>query len=236
MTGFLRTAFDGLLDLVYPPRCLVCETLGEPWLCPECVKKINPVPRPYCDRCGHPLIGPECTDCEGRERSFETARAAGEYSGVLREAIHHFKYGGHRMLAEPLAQILHKYLSHRSDFTWSKAQLIVPVPIHKVRKRIRGYNQSELLADELARLTGIPSRHDLMERRARTRPQVELSRDERRENLRGAFVVTSPDIIGKTILLIDDVSTTCSTVHECSAALKKAGAKRVYVLCLAFGS
>jgi ComF family protein len=161
----------------------------------------------------------------------------GEYSGVLRDAIHQFKYNGHRMLAADLAGLMYKYLTTRSDFNSKGVDLIVAVPIHPVKKRLRGYNQSELLANELSRLTGIPASSRTVERFRQTRAQVELSREERLRNVSGAFKVASPEqLAGKKLLLIDDVSTTCSTVHECSLALRSGGASRVQVLCLAFGS
>ena len=227
---------DGLLDLIYPPKCLVCQAFGESYLCPKCIAQIEPVPDPYCPRCGHVIYGPQCKKCSERVRSFTKARAAGQYEGVLRQAIHEFKYKGSRMLAQPLALVLHRYLDKNSDFRWRKADILVPVPIHHTRKRTRGYNQSELLADELSKIVGIPMVHDALIRKFQTRPQVELSADERKTNVRDAFHVQHPsDISGKTILLIDDVGTTSSTIHECSLALLRARALRVYVLCLAFG-
>lgn len=237
MAEFVKAVADGILDLIYPPKCLICGTMGEEWICKSCLSRIDPVPQPYCDRCGHPLLAPQCNNCLGRVSSFKAARAAGEYSGVFKDAIHQFKYSGHRMLASPLAHVLHNYLETDADLDWNAADVIVPVPIHHVRKRLRGYNQSELLAKELSRLTGKPVVTGAVKRIIRTKAQVDLSRTGRRENMKGAFRVVSPEVIkGKKVLLIDDVATTCSTVHECSLALRAGGATRVYVLCLAFGS
>lgn len=237
MTNPVRETITGLLDLVYPVKCLTCETFGESYLCPSCTKLISHVKRPFCIRCGHPQWGAECRNCSGRARSFSVARAAGEYSGVLRDAIHAFKYGGARMLADPLAGLLHEYLTERADMPWGRADCIVAVPIHPVRKRLRGYNQSELLAERLSHMTGLPLVRNAVVRIKSTRPQVELSGDERRANVRAAFLVRRPEVVrGKTILLVDDVATTCATIHECSAALLSGGAFKVYVICLAFGA
>lgn len=234
-SSIAREAIDGVLDLIYPPRCLVCGTIGAPYFCAECVDQVESIPRPYCRRCGHPSKSTRCRDCGGMPRSFTTARAAGVYSGPLRKAVHEFKYGGHRMLAEPLGQLLFDYLSHDSDFPWESADLLIPIPIHHTRKRLRGYNQSELLAEEISRLTGKPVMRDAVSRTVNTRPQVSLSEEGRRCNIRNAFSVSDNiDLKKKVILLIDDVATTCSTVHECSLALLKGGAARVYVACLAF--
>jgi ComF family protein len=141
------------------------------------------------------------------------------------------------MLAPSLAGLLHKYMMTRCDVSYNSVDLILPVPIHDAKRRLRGYNQSQLLAAELSGLCGIPGEWKAVKRRASAHAQVELSRSERLRNVQGAFRVVLPEVIrGKRILLIDDVATTCSTVHECSLALLDAGASRVYVLCLAFGS
>ena len=227
---------NGLLDLVYPPRCLGCDTLGEDYLCDACLKEIERVPQPACRICGHTLTASDCHNCAGRVRSFTSARGAADYDGVLREAIQDFKYNGKRMLARPLGDLMFAYLEKRADFPWRKADCIIPVPIHPRRRRFRGYNQSELLARHLSERTGIPLVTGLLIRRRWTKPQVECSRDERRTNLLKAFRVLNPvPICGKTVILVDDVSTTGSTIHEASIALRRAGVERIYVLCLAFG-
>jgi len=233
---FLETIIDGFLDLVYPPKCVVCQTLDPSYICGSCLSGIEEVPRPYCLTCGHPLGGSICRNCANRVRSFTAARAAGNYSGVLRTAIHEFKYGGKRMLADPLARLLHNYLK-KSDFAWRRADCVVPVPIYPSRRRVRGYNQSELLAERLSSLVRRPLMRGALVRTRRTRPQVELAGYERRVNVRDAFRVRKSDQVkGKTVLLVDDVATTCSTIHECSLALLEAGAAGVYVVCLAFGA
>lgn len=138
------------------------------------------------------------------------------------------------MLAEPLAKLLHRYLTEDADFPWESADVVVPVPIHPTKRRQRGYNQSELLAEELCRLTGKPLLSDALIRQMRTRSQVELSGQQRRENMRNAFKVTKPEETrGRIVLLVDDVTTTCSTAHECSLALLRGNAAKVYVICLA---
>lgn len=232
-----QSTLDGLFDLVFPPKCIICGELNPHYLCASCLPEIAPVPRPYCLRCGHPMYGPKCRNCWGRVRSFTTARAAGDFDGVLREAIHAFKYGGMRVLADPLAHLLYRYLTTQSDFPWRRCDCIAPVPIHPARQRIRGYNQSELLAERLSDMTGVPLLTGGVVRNRRTRPQVELSGDHRRDNVRSAFHVPRPDSVkGKNILLVDDVATTCSTIHECSLALVSGGAHNVYVICVAFGA
>ncbi len=141
------------------------------------------------------------------------------------------------MLADPLAHVLYRYLNTRADFPWRRTNCIVPVPIHPARQRVRGYNQSELLAERLCEMTGLPLLSNVLVRGQHTRPQVELSGDERRENVKAAFQAAEPSQVkGKIVLLVDDVATTCSTIHECSLALLSGGAFKVYAVCLAFGA
>ncbi len=228
--------FNGLLDLVYPPRCLVCDTFGEDCLCRSCRRQIERIAKPACPRCGHTLVREVCGNCADRVRSFTSARAAGQYDGALREAIQEFKYNGRRMLARPLGDLMYEYLEKDADFPWRKADCIIPVPIHPIRQRYRGYNQSELLARRLSELTGLPVVSDLLVRRRWTKPQVYCFREDRRRNLEKAFRVRNlVPICGRTVLLVDDVATTCSTIHEASVALRRAGVERIYALCLAFG-
>lgn len=234
MIGFLRELAQGTLDLVYPPKCLVCGEFQPRYLCPACVDLIEPVDEPCCDICGHTLFDAACRACSGRPRSFTKAIGVGKYSGVLREAIHAFKYQGARCLADELGDLMYARLSPKSGIPTSRIDCIIPMPIHPVRQRLRGYNQSDLLAHRLSHLTGIPVIPRAISRTVKTHPQVDLSREARQTNVKGAFTCADPSpLAGKTVLLIDDVATTSSTIHECSRTILAGGADRVYVLCLA---
>jgi ComF family protein len=157
---------------------------------------------------------------------FDGAWSYGFYEGALRKLIHVYKYQGVETLARPLADFLVAALPDDQPIDW-----IVPVPMHWWRKWKRGYNQSDLLAQELSRRTGIPVVNALRRVR-RTPPQAGLSNHERRLNLRAAFSVTrSPR--ARHVLLIDDVLTTGATASACGSVLKKAGAAGVNVLTLA---
>jgi ComF family protein len=160
--------------------------------------------------------------------------SVGVYEGVLKELIHQFKYKEKKYLANPLGKLLvdfvGKYLKEeRFDY-------IVPIPLDKARGRKRGYNQAELLARVLAEGINKPVLTHIVERREKTKPQFGLKRDERFENLSGAFEVSRSGkgnvtpIMGKTILLLDDLATTGATLDECAKALKRAGASEVYGL------
>jgi ComF family protein len=226
-----------VLDLLYPPRCFVCRELGPAGgFCDACLAAVTPVPSPSCDRCGHPLGNhQDCYHCHRRPPAFVRGRAWGSYEGVLRDAIHRFKYHDRPALAEPLGRQLAIYArTQATDLNNLDFDAIIPVPMHPVRRRRRGYNQSERLARVVARELALPLHSDWLRRIRPTRPQVGLDADARISNLHAAFAA-DPAVAGKTCLLIDDVTTTSSTLHECAVALKSAGADVVYTLTLAAG-
>ncbi|MHB1455946.1 MAG: double zinc ribbon domain-containing protein [Armatimonadota bacterium] len=231
----LRQVVDGLLDLVYPLACYACGTLCSTYICDSCISLIEPVADPYCVICGHTMKADVCNNCLSRDQVFTKARAAGNYDGVLKELVHELKYKGARCLADPLSAFMLDYLNKTGEFDMQEIDCLIPVPIHAIRKRIRGYNQSELLADGVSHLSQIPVLHNAIRRNIYTTPQVELSREMRMRNMKSAFQVIKPDMVtGKRIMLIDDVSTTSSTIHECAGTLIDSGASEVFAFCLAF--
>jgi ComF family protein len=160
------------------------------------------------------------------------ARASGVYDGTLMEAIHLFKYGKKTRLARPLGMLLQETFSRFWDNQW--IDLIVPVPLHIERLRKRGFNQALLLFSKWATTEDIPYDPRVLKRPKKTVPQTNLSRKERKKNVRGAFEICSPVAIkGKRIVLVDDVYTTGFTVNECARTLMNAGAAVVDVLTLA---
>ncbi len=208
----LGAVIDTVLSLVYPPRCSVCRTLGSAaCLCNACAEAITPVIEPKCARCGHPCAdGDPCSNCRFRKAAFVRGRALGGFEGVLRDAIHRFKYQDRPRLAEPLGVRLAAFArAEAASLHGLQFDALVPVPVHPIRKRLRGYNQSERLARVVARELGLPLEIRWLVRARPTRPQVGLSGKSRQTNLHGAFAVPHPaDVTGKTLLLIDDVTTT----------------------------
>ncbi len=233
----LAALLDPFLALLYPPRCLLCRTLGESGLCAACAGQILPIAAPFCAVCGHTLVGSRCTNCAAQTPALVRCRALGAYDGVLRHAVHQFKYRDRPQLAVPLGRLLAEYArDHASDLNHLRFDALLPVPMHPVRRRVRGYNQSERLARVLAEELSLPLLPGVLVRPRPTRPQVGLSGDARRTNLRGAFAVHQPELVqGQTLLLVDDVVTSGSSLHECAAMLIAAGAKAVYALTLAAG-
>lgn len=242
-------AWNGLLDLVYPPVCLVCRRwIAAGALCDMCCRSVCPILPPLCDRCGVPVPAERmvCRECEeGPEPSFDWSQAMGQYTGPLRTAIHHLKYHGKTALAVPLGQMLAQSLDRsatplfapRSDPSLPAFDAVVPIPLHPSRLRQRGFNQAERLARVLAAERGWRLDTTGLRRVRRTEVQALLtSREERAANVRNAFVARSPTHFwNQSVLLVDDVLTTGATTNEAAHVLRNAGATRVAVLALARG-
>ena len=231
-TEYIRDIAHGIADLIYPPKCVACGDIQARHLCEACLSKIAYIEPPVCRRCGLPLDGPTCREAMCGRFAFHNARAVAIYDGVVREAIHQLKYSGLTVVAQELRDLMTAFLARTPHFAID-ASCVVPLPIHRSRQRERGFNQSFLLAVGVADHLNLPIDSKSLIRRVATRPQVELSPYERMENVKGAFAAADNAFEGQAVLLIDDVLTTGSTAGEASAALRKAGARCVYVLTLA---
>lgn len=218
-----------LLDLVFPPRCVGCGRKGA-YLCEACLGQIHFVDPPLCPRCGRSFSGwGLCSFCQRHLPLIEGIRAVAYFEGGLREAIHPFKYQGLTALAPTLGKLMTTYFEDASF----AVEVIIPVPLHPSRVKERGYNQALLLAQELAKETGLPLWEDSLVRATPTPPQIGLTAIRRRENVRDAFLSTDQRLAGKRVLLIDDVCTSGATLEACSVALHKPGAESVWGLVLA---
>jgi competence protein ComFC len=186
---------------------------------------------PLCPKCGRPQPSARlCPSCAGWQADIDGIRSPFRFEGVVRQAIHELKYNNLRALAGLLASLLADYLA--SNLLPGK--VLVPVPLHRKRLRERGYNQSHLLAQELGKLTGLPLVDDCLRRQRHTPPQARTTTvDERRGNVADAFSCRDRSLEDKQVLLIDDVSTSGSTLDACAQALKEAGANSVWGLVLA---
>jgi ComF family protein len=238
--------FGRLLDWLYPPRCRFCaDSLlgGDDCFCRRCRARIRLITGPLCTVCGRPFLdtgGDDhlCGNCIARRPYFVRARAwacypteAGE-EHPLRALVQRFKYGRKVSLGKPLGRLM--AMDCRDLFRGRELDVIVPVPLHPKRLRWRGFNQSVILAREIGALWSLPVDPFALSRSRETPPQTQLHEDERRKNVRRAFLVGAGKTIdGKSVLLIDDVYTSGATVNECSRALMRAGAREVSVLTLA---
>lgn len=230
-----RTALDSVL----PPRCLSCGTVvaGDGALCPPCWGRLAFIGAPQCARCGLPFafeVAPDalCGDCARSEPVFGRARAALHYDDASRPLILAFKHGDGTHAATALG----RWMAQAAGDLARDAELIVPVPLHRWRLFRRRYNQSALLAQAVTRLVDRPTDSGILVRRRRTPSQGGLSRPRRIANVRGAFAIAgrrAEGLLGRRVLLVDDVMTTGATLSECARVLRRAGAAQVDVVTLA---
>jgi ComF family protein len=224
-----RHAWSWFIDLLFPPRCGGCQVAGSLW-CEACRADVKPIEPPWCEKCGAPFVAARlCSNCRTYPLQIEQIRSVALFEGVLRQAIHRFKYERLSSMAEPFGEML-------ADF-WRAEQLaadwLIPVPLHSSRERDRGYNQSELLARQLARRVNVPLSGRGLRRTRATAVQMTLNAAQRRENVAGAFECVEPRVRGARVVIVDDVGTTGATLDACAQAVLKAGAAAVMGLTLA---
>jgi len=227
----LRTQF---YDLLFPPRCIGCGRVGT-LLCIECLDQLPRVDSSCCPRCGDAVVVEGlCARCRTSPLHIERIRSVMVFEGVLREAVHQLKYRGRTALAVPLGGLMAAYWTrHSMPRHLMPPGVLVPVPLHAARQRARGYNQAALLAREMGRQVGLPVDEQTLIRQRTTVPQVDLNARERRENVRDAFCCSGNGLVGKRVLLIDDVCTTGATLEACAIALTEGGVRSVQALTLA---
>lgn len=206
--------------------------------CQACQERLTYIREPFCTKCGKPLEGMKdreyCDSCQKRAHSFDRGRALLCYDDCVRQSIAAFKYHGRREYREFYAREMAKGF-YELALRW-QPEALIPIPLHASRKRKRGYNQAELVARELGRLWGVPVDTGLLRRRKKTLPQKQLNERQRRENLKAAFFILADKVKYKTVILIDDIYTTGSTMDAAARILKEKGVRKVYFLCISIGS
>ena len=225
-----------MLDLLLPPACAICGGARSPkeleLVCGSCWLRAQQLPRPRCDRCGHPFDATRravaCTWCPLLPPYVRAARSAYALpGGQAGRIVHALKYQGWPAVATAMARRM-ATLRFPVDVERERAA-IVPVPLARSRERERGYNQSAELARNLSCAWGIPMRTDLLERCRATETQTRLTPGERRRNVSGAFraAVDRSSLRGLHLVLVDDVVTTAATLNACAAALHEGGARNL---------
>ena len=174
-----------------------------------------------------------CRDCKGHGHAYDRGRSLYVYDDLIRESIARFKYGGRQEYARHYGIDMVNRLG--SFISACRPDLMIPVPISKKKLISRGYNQADLMASHISRLTGIPVSDTIITRITDTLPMKELSRTERMKNLKGAFKIGDVDVKCRNVLIVDDIYTTGSTIDAMAALLKGHGVERVYFVTLSSG-
>jgi ComF family protein len=250
-------AAESLFAVFFPADCRICAAplfnISRLPVCSECLDQILPVKGRLCSVCGERLLSPRllsdtdrqllCPVCSRVEQNFVKAAAYGSYENGLRELIHLLKYGGVRPAANVLGRMLADAISGCEAGFGAAPVVVVPVPLHRSRRRQRGFNHAELIARAALKLGPVEGRTvlsnmvlcgDALERKRQTQSQIGLTSHQRRENVRGAFAVRrAQEVNGHEVLLVDDVYTTGATVSECARVLRRAGATKVWVATVA---
>jgi ComF family protein len=239
----LRNWTNTGLNFFYPAVCQICgeqrATSHEGYVCTNCWTDVRFIMPPFCERCGLPYEGEisgafECGNCREMELHFRFARSAVVAKGVVLDVIHRYKYFRALWFEPFLADLLIRHAKpvlEKEKWDW-----IVPIPLHRLKRREREFNQAERLADQLSRATNIPVNGTLIERVEFTRTQTQLTRPQRMENVRRAFRMRDGKRLdGGRIILLDDVLTTGATTSACAKILKQAGAEDICVWTVARG-
>ena len=236
----MRQIFQTALTMLYPPRCIGCGGLVESdfGLCGSCWSEMPFIGGVVCDACGAPLPGKsdghrvECDNCIKTPRPWQNGRAALLYQGKARKLVLALKHGDRMEFAKPAAQ----WMARAGKPLFQSDMIVAPIPLHRWRLMKRRFNQSALLAAEIAREADLRYCPDLLVRSRAPPSQEGRSSDERFTNLADAIVVGakySDMLIGQSVLIVDDVMTSGATLTAATEACQRTGAKQVCILTLA---
>lgn len=233
----MKKIWNLLLNMIYPRCCPLCHKVLKDQsrlVCPECEATVKPISGPRCFKCGRPVGKDEeyCRECMAHPHSFTQGRGIFLYNDKMKASLIRYKYYGCREYGDFYAKAM--YVFARQDLIRWRVQLIVPVPLHRKKQRMRGFNQAAYLAERISGYTGIPAELNLVIKTKNTKSQKKLNAGERRRNLKEAFHVQG-QVEGRRILVIDDVYTTGSTVDAMAECLIEAGAAEVFFLTICIG-
>lgn len=243
ITSSWKALAEAGLSLIYPSACQICgearSSRDEGYVCVQCWKKVRFIQEPFCDRCGLPYDGAittefECSNCREMELHFSSARSAVVARDLVLDVIHRYKYSRALWFEPFLADLLIRRA--KPVLAGQNWNVIVPVPLHPVKKREREFNQAERLAQALSHAIDVPVNTSWIERAEFTRTQTLLTKTQRMANVQGAFrMKTKRKLNGENIILLDDVMTTGATTSACAKVLQRAGAGHICVWTVARG-
>ena len=228
---------DLFLELIFPKRCAVCDSVlsfGEKEICEACRGKLKYLNGNVCMKCGKPVRGEEeyCYDCTKKAHYFKQGAALFPYEYIC-TSLYKFKYSGRREYAAFYGRQMAYHMGEKRRL-W-KPQALIPVPIHKKKLKKRGYNQAELIADKLSEYWNIPVITNLVVRCKNTKPMKEIVGTDRQNNLKKAFKLGVNDVKLNTIIIIDDIYTTGSTIDAVSKVCLEVGISNIYFLTVSIG-
>jgi len=244
LIGVMISVMERLKELVFPSNiyCICCANIIDdtrPYsLCDACVRNLHWANETTCKKCGKILGGNYrrsiCNDCNETEHYFERGFTCAEYGMYEKLIIRDYKYHSKPYFGDKLAEIMYDRLIIEE----LPLDLIIPVPMHRSKEKKRGYNQATLLAKGISKRMNVPFEQNLMMRSKLTKPMNKMNPQERRDNVKDAFTMRVEKckiVKGKTILLVDDIFTTGSTLDQCSKLLLENGATKIYMICFAAG-
>lgn len=207
-----------VLNFLFPPACSVCGKLDKNWLCPKCEKRVERLEK-------------SCV-VQIENKKYEKLLYLFQYESLVRKLILRYKFSNKAYLNHFFANRIAQ--NEQNTRLLKEYDMIIPVPMHKKKMQKRGYNQTELVANELEKSLGIPMRKDILSKVVNTTTQSKLGGKARQSNIQHAFFIKNDvEVENKKIILLDDIYTTGATSEECSRVLKEAGAKEILVLVLA---
>jgi len=226
-----------VVDYLFPRRCAICDIAIErnELICESCERQVNYEYKDTCQKCGRHIGNSDkifCYDCSRKIHEFDKGYSVFDYQQI-KASLYRFKYLGRAEYAKYYAY--ETYNQFKEVILELKADALVPVPIHKKRKRERGYNQAYEIAKELSKLIDIPVVDNFVIRKKSTIPLKFLDEKGRANNLKKAFTIGSNSVKLRTIIIIDDIYTTGATIDEISRVCRKAGVRKIYFLTVASG-
>lgn len=224
------------LGILYPQTCCFCGKVSRESICHACKKQVEYISEPRCKKCGKPIQQEAkefCCDCEGKDTYYDQGRNLWLHKGMVKKSIYEFKYKNRRIYGIGYAEEMYRLYKEKIR-DWN-VTCIIPIPLHRNRKRQRGYNQAEIIAKHLGKLMGIKVDTKAVERIQNTKPQKELGPKERRRSLQQAFRIKKGWKCERSVLLIDDIYTTGSTIDCVAKVLKGYGVSKVWFLTISIG-